>query len=1288
MISMNPRLCLRAILSMAIGLTCLPAAAGVKFKDISPNDSDQYVKGVLNGASGGRVNNLAAAPGTNLVFYAASEWGGLFKTEDGGVTWSHLDGQVPPVTWDVAVSPLDANTVYATSLYDGRIHPVSGIQVSHDAGGTWTHPPTANPAGLACVDENGNPQPVPGQWSAFGIGIRPDDPNDVFAGTTCGVAVSHDAGSTWSFVDPDPNHPGLSYVWDVVVQAGGPQGKGIVDVCGAEGHARSKDGGQTWEAHPLPYRLYGTGRCSIAVSPDESYVIFLVDDITDFLRPFDPNDNVHKVWESDTEGRGDWFPLGKPFADDPNQPTTKRLTFVATNKRSDALGSSRFDLWYGEGSLWRADCTTPNPPGQPAQTTDQTIRCPKALDSQGNVQWLYPPAGKTVEDMGAHGDSGGIAFDRTKSVDACPVLYASDGGVFYNKLTSSPGCQSPVFAQPDRSPHALWLLGMAGSNLANDVVALQFGVTDDGSWAAPNAQAAPTWQDGPSSDSWTRVADATRYLWNDQDGLHMAPPGALNKTNVVLPTATTSEGIFVFRQLPPGGFTHKVDQFGDSAYVIVTDFIDLDGDPAVLTPDEKPKVFITQDILASPIVWTELGQSVPDGPFCGVRATVDPANNGQPVFYLLQGSGCNDDFRGSQSLLYKHVGTDPTQPWAQVKIAGSACDRIGAFGVDPTDAGRLYVSTLCGATSNAMRASDDGGATWRVDVPLTDRMSGRGLLVPGAREYDFINRGGPDGVYGYRAFGFVGYAQPSLVAFDPDDPDVIVAGGKDSGVFVSFDAGKDWGLVTDPINPTPSRPHISQPWFAHFHHDATGAISVYLGTRGRGVWRVEMRPPSADAGGPYVTPEGTNVTLDAGASSDPDGQSLSYEWDLEGDGTFDGPGGSTAVFDRVGQDGVFTVRVKVSAGGVFSIATTTVTVLNVAPTLSLSTDVPKDENTAVTVSGVATDPGWLDPLTATIDWGDGTPPAPIAGVYEGKRPDATLAFSVSHVYGDNGVFTATLCASDDDATTCVPLALTVANVVPTAVIDDAGAVLVNGTPTFITHAGQPLTFSARSADPGSDDLALSWDWDDGPPAPDVTTTSLVNPPNPDPFPSPSIQPRDITDAKSHTFGQACDYQIVFGSRDDDAGAASDTASVVIVGNAVTLRSAGYWQNQYASGVSSVFPTATLQCYLDIAGYMSRVFNEVRDASTIPAASIVLADTNQASSMADALDRQLLTAWLNFANGSIGLGDLVDTTGDKVLDATFGDAIVAAESVRLDPSATKQALETQKDILERINLRRK
>jgi hypothetical protein len=465
-------------------------------------------------------------------------------------------------------------------------------------------------------------------------------------------------------------------------------------------------------------------------------------------------------------------------------------------------------------------------------------------------------------------------------------------------------------------------------------------------------------------------------------------------------------------------------------------------------------------------------------------------------------------------------------------------------------------------------------------------------------------------------------------------------------------------------------------------------VNIYVGTRGHGVWRISLKLPDADAGGPYTTNEGQNVTLTATAT-DPDSQPLTFAWDLDGDGQFDDGTGASVTFTSVGQDGVFPVSVKVTdTDGGFDVASTTVTVNNVAPTVTLASNAPKPENSPVTVTGTISDPGWLDPLTATIDWGDGSPVEPISGTLENDRPDATLTFSVSHTYGDNWTAPVQVCGSDDDTTVCQPISLQITNVPPTAVIDESGTVLINGVPTFIAHVGVPITFNGRSQDPGSDDLTLTWDWDDGAPAPDETTfypNDPVNFPAGDPFPSPTIHPRDVTDSKTHAFADACFYQIVFGSLDDDGGTGSDTANVIITGNADATRSAGFWYIQFRLGPGSVFSPTTLQCYLDIAAYMSLVFNEVKDASTLAKARQILSTQSSADGTAQ-LDRQLLAAWLNFANGSLDLNELVDTDGHGGVDTTFYAAVTAAEAVRLNPASTKAELLAQAKILERINLR--
>ena len=255
--------------------------------------------------------------------------------------------------------------------------------------------------------------------------------------------------------------------------------------------------------------------------------------------------------------------------------------------------------------------------------------------------------------------------------------------------------------------------------------------------------------------------------------------------------------------------------------------------------------------------------------------------------------------------------------------------------------------------------------------------------------------------------------------------------------------------------------------------------------------------------------------------------------------------------------------------------------------------------------------------------------------------------------------------------------------IPTAVIDESGATLVNGVPTFIAHVGQTLPFSGRSTDPGSDDLTLTWDWDDGAPSPDTSTIYYNNGVSADPFPSPSINPRDVTEAQSHAFGLACLYVIAFRSTDDDGGTTTDNANVIIAGNASLERNAGYWQTQYRPRPTA-FSEEQRICYLDIAGFMSLVFNEVRDASTVPNAFDVLSVKQNEGIALQQLDRQLLTAWLNFANGAFEYGELVDTDGNGVGDTAFSVVMTTAESIRLNPASTEAQLYAQRDILQHVN----
>lgn len=444
--------------------------------------------------------------------------------------------------------------------------------------------------------------------------------------------------------------------------------------------------------------------------------------------------------------------------------------------------------------------------------------------------------------------------------------------------------------------------------------------------------------------------------------------------------------------------------------------------------------------------------------------------------------------------------------------------------------------------------------------------------------------------------------------------------------------------------------------------------------------------PVADAGGPYNTSEGTDAALDGSGSSagtDPSaGAITAYAWDLDDDGQYDDATGPTPDFTSVGQDGVYDIGLQVTDEfGNTATDATTVTVANVAPTVSIDAITPIDEFGTVTVSGVITDPGWLDDLSATISFDDGAAPVALTGAEENARPDATLAFSVPHQYGDDGAFTVEVCAADDDTTgNCDSEVAAVANVDPTATIDTSGEEVYDGASAFVLEAGEELEVPASSTDPGSDDLTLEWDWGDG------TTdsqTSLVNPPATDPLKSPSVQPRDVTMTETHVYGDACLFELGVTATDDDGGVSdTDTAAVVVTGNATESKGHGWWLNQYRVKKSNVFTPAELQCYLDIVGYFSLVFSEEKDASTRAAATLVL--QNPAKAPADVIfDQHALGAWLNFANGSVSLDTPVDTVGGPAPDTTFGAAMLTAETVRVNPASTSAQIKAQKDIVERI-----
>ena len=120
-----------------------------------------------------------------------------------------------------------------------------------------------------------------------------------------------------------------------------------------------------------------------------------------------------------------------------------------------------------------------------------------------------------------------------------------------------------------------------------------------------------------------------------------------------------------------------------------------------------------------------------------------------------------------------------------------------------------------------------------------------------------------------------------------------------------------------------------------------GSITVEGRSHGVEFYSIEQldqfTPLTASAGVPYTINEGDGLTLD-GSGSDPG----LVEWDIDGDGQFGDVNGSQPQLEwsdlegfGLNDDGQYQVAVRVTASGGFNIAMTTVTIVNVPPTLSI-----------------------------------------------------------------------------------------------------------------------------------------------------------------------------------------------------------------------------------------------------------------------------------------------------------------------------------------------------------------
>jgi photosystem II stability/assembly factor-like uncharacterized protein len=281
------------------------AAAALPSGQAQDRLNEQALKGIELRSIGpgfvtGRVQDVAIDPKNTSVWYVASAFGGLWKTENRGISFTPIFDQGPSFNLCcVVIDPKDSNVLWlgtGENKSQRSAHFGDGVYKSTDAGKSWKR------VGLAASEHIG------------AIIIDPRNSNTVFvasqgplwsSGGERGLYKTTDGGATWTRVLHISDDTGIT---DVVMQPGRPdvlyaaayqrrRAVGQMIGGGPEGGIhKSTNGGKTWTRLTNGLPTGEMGRAGLAVDPRNPNRVYAIIDAKRHESGFFRSDDAGASW--------------------------------------------------------------------------------------------------------------------------------------------------------------------------------------------------------------------------------------------------------------------------------------------------------------------------------------------------------------------------------------------------------------------------------------------------------------------------------------------------------------------------------------------------------------------------------------------------------------------------------------------------------------------------------------------------------------------------------------------------------------------------------------------------------------------------------------------------------------------------------------------------------------------------------------------------------------------------------------------------------------------------------
>ncbi|MEZ4888155.1 MAG: PKD domain-containing protein [Chitinophagales bacterium] len=311
------------------------STSNANWTEIGPTYLPANGTGQPNGV--GRLNGIGFHPTNANTFYVGAPQGGVWKTTDGGLTWSSTTDALPTLgVSSILVDYNTPNTVYiGTGDRDAGDAPGLGVMKSTDSGDTWVSSNT------------GMNNKTVGMMV-----MHPTNPSIILAATSGGIYKTINGGTNWT-LEQSGNFKDIEYK---------PSDPNIAYATASGNFYRSTNGGDSWTQLGTLQGIPSANRMVIAVTPaNPNYVYVLASNSSTFKALYRSTDSgasfttqstTPNIMDYSTDGSGSsgqaWYDLC--LAADPNNANTIYAGGVNIFKSTN--GGANWTLsahWVGSG---------------------------------------------------------------------------------------------------------------------------------------------------------------------------------------------------------------------------------------------------------------------------------------------------------------------------------------------------------------------------------------------------------------------------------------------------------------------------------------------------------------------------------------------------------------------------------------------------------------------------------------------------------------------------------------------------------------------------------------------------------------------------------------------------------------------------------------------------------------------------------------------------------------------------------------------------------------------------